>query len=529
MTLTVSQRPALPLTLAATLDAPNWLANPWWPVQHTELREVAGRSLSALHHALCTAPRHLAPILRQIAPSAANWAAALDEAALLASRSRGQHLTGEANLLQRSLFDGEARTSFLKQVQPKANPPMRRLEAELRHLARTLSWSRSGTWLRHLLRPKILAVAHNPLLVATARQSAYGVSFCHADFVVETARVTRPKVATERAREAAAHLSAVLGTRDLPDEIEVARQFLLHDLLQVLAELAETDLAVLAEEKLADEIWTGTFGKWSSRAIGLTVMGRGGKVVAFDHGGGVGNVCDPDYFQVSEVCGGAHFAASSPMAAEMIRATLLPSDIAPDRIISGRGDPSFNAVVTKRRPICLRPRVVYATTIFRGHRQYRPALLPDPLYLYWQKQVLQCLATSDFEAVFQPHPEGFLTDGKHPLSGMLRTSSDPFESNLGNADCFVFDYAHTTTFWKALCSDSAVILLDLGTNALGSAMRKMIEARGRIIRVDFDEDGIPKLDAEELQDAIAGAEPGDPTPFRALISAQPEDWAWPSL
>lgn len=521
MTAGLKQRPALPLTLSAALDARDWLANPWWPTRQRDLRDVVKRSLPEFHAALQAAPPDLAPILRLIAPAAASWSAALDSAAFLVSHSRSLRLAGEASLLQRSLLDVEAQRLFLQQAEMYRNPPMRRLEAELRHLARTLSWSRPSQVMANTIRPRIMAVTHNSLLMATARNSTSGVGFRQGDFLLDRARNLRPAVATDVAQQAAEYCVSATGPRDFPDDIEHNRISLLLGLMRNLAQLAESDLASLRDERLPDEIWTGTFGKWSSRAVGLTVLERGGKVVSFDHGGSVATANTPARFQIVEICGGAHFSVCSPMAADITRTALLPPDVSSTRIIAGPGDPSFKSVALPARPMQSKRRVVYATTIYRGDRQFHWALLPDPVYLHWQRQVLLSLKRMPIDPLFKPHPEGLLTGQANPLADIVPTSTRPFESHLADAHCLVFDYPNSTTFWKAMCSNCAVVFLDLGVGFLTSATRQMVSDRARVLQVYYDAYGMPNLNQEEFHDAIMNTRPGDPGPFRALLCAEP--------
>lgn len=520
MMVQISSRPPLPLTLKAAMTESRWQETPWWPISQSQLRVECGQSLRCVRDAVRTVPSELEAIVQLIAPLAANWSAALTNAAIMLRDSRRYETLGLSDL-QRGLFDEEARRSFLSSLQPKSIPPIGRYEAGLRHVVRTLSWSTPLNVLRNLFAPRVLAVSHNSLMVRMARQSNSGVAFRHARICLDESLAKQHQFRTELAYEAAHSVAKALAVPEgLHGKLEEGYRSFLMGILVHFALRAERDLKALDAIPFPAEVWTGSFGSWLPRAIGLTVLRRGGNVLAFDHGGGVGNVCDADYFEVMEVCGGASFVASSPVAADMIRKTLLRPEIPHSRVIAGVGDPAFCQVPKKKPAVTGRRRVVYSTTIFHGDRQFHPAMLPDPVYLHWQRQVLDALADMPVAATFKPAPEGLLRGEKHPLEGIVPTSDALFEKHLANGDVFIFDYAHTTTFWKALCSGSAVILLDMGVNALSPSMRAMVERRAEIINVKFANDGMPYLDKELFKDTIMTVGSADPGPFRELICAE---------
>ena len=335
----------------------------------------------------------------------------------------------------------------------------------LRNIFRTASWSSPKTFLENVFSSEITALTHNPLLVETAKHYRKAVSFQHGDIFLQKALVRFQNRTSQAAAEVASILSkALIETEGLPEELTSKHKTLFFDMVYSFASRAERDLFVLGKEMLPQHVWTGTFGKWSSRAIGLAVMSNGGSVTAFDHGGGVGNVYDVDHFR-QEVSAGASFLASSPRAAQLIREELVGPDVSSDQILCGSGDPSFKKFTQKLRKRNVRSKTaVYSTTIFRGHRQFSPALLPDPIYLIWQKKVLSCLGAMPVHSLFKPAPEGLLVNQPHPLGNSFNTSYKPFEEHMEDCDIFIFDYA-PTTFWKS-CSDYGCPLILLMRLAL---------------------------------------------------------------
>jgi hypothetical protein len=520
-------RVPLPLTLDAALTATDWQKNPYWPVRQSELRLRDERLLRAMQQGFSRLDPDFGNIVRLVTPTVRTWYMVFVEAALMARDTRRYDVIGNHEAM-RSLYDDELRQQFIAGIAPKALPPMGYFESAFRNFARTLSWSSADNVARNCFHPEIMVVSHNSLLVETARRTRRGIAFRHADVLLNRARQRNSGNVTDKARIAAEWLLDLLiaETVGLPEDIVCRLHVTLKSLLMALAARSERDLSIAETLSWPQEIWMGTFNKWQSRVIGLVVLKRGGKVCTFDHGGGVGNLFSPDFFQTHELGGGNHFVATSPLAADMIRKTLLGAEIPSSRILEGLGDPYFRAVPKQTYRKNKTPRLIYVPTIFRGYRNFG-MFLPDPVYLHWQRQVLYALAGMPVASLFKPAPEGLLRGRANPLAGIIPHSYELFEKHLSDADVFLFDCAHTTTLWKALCTNSAVILLDLGISLLGSEMRALLEKRARIILVSFSEEGMPILDVAALRDAVLSARPGDPEPFRALCAGEGTEREWP--
>lgn len=523
--MSFAKRPAVPLTLEQASLSPEWLNEPWWPLSQQKLRKHCVRPLRNISRISKDADKELLPIINLISPAVAHWGGALIEASLMCQKGNFSGTT----VLHQGLFDKEKQNYFLSSIAPKENKRMGFLETQVRQLLRTSSWSNIDTLIPNLIFPKITAFAHNPLVVEMAGGSEFSVGFQHGDTFLNSALKQGKLQSFQRAKAVTELLlDEMEETEEFSDELASKHKLFFREIIYLFAKRAENDLAALSNVRLPEKIWTGTFLKWSSRALGLATMLNGGSAVSFDHGGGVGNVADSDFFQ-SEISGGASFVACSPMAASMIRNTLLDIHHSPNQIFAGSGDPTFKKIKNRQR---IRrksdQKVVYATTVFRGNRQYAPALLPDPVYLIWQRQVLSALKKMPGEVIFKPAPEGFLKAQAHPLAVDFNTSYEPFEIYLDDADIFVFDYVHSTTFWKALCSERPVILFDLGVNALNPFIKNELEKNIKIIEVIFGNDGIPKINREQFFEALAVMEPRDPSFFRELICAEESGSRWPS-
>ncbi len=113
------------------------------------------------------------------------------------------------------------------------------------------------------------------------------------------------------------------------------------------------------------------------------------------------------------------------------------------------GESQFNTSRLKRPNG--RRRVIYASGKLRGLRQTVPAQLPDLVYLDWQMRLVERLNELPIELICKPHPEGITAGEAHPLTNIGDVRSGRFEDLIPEADVFVLDVPHSTTFfWSAL-------------------------------------------------------------------------------
>src|SRR5690606_8840568 len=202
------------------------------------------------------------PLLQLMAPPASTWAAALTDSAILLRDSAGYQTVGASDL-QLALRDSAARDHFLRELRPKANPPMGRIEAGVRHLARTVSWSTPRNAVLNFVKPRAVAAAHNALLVSMARGSKCGVRFRHADQWLNDALKTGSPALAGLAKQAAELLANALPPPEgLSEALAVAYRQCLLGIFDVFAQRAERDLSALSAFSMPEEIWTGSFGQW---------------------------------------------------------------------------------------------------------------------------------------------------------------------------------------------------------------------------------------------------------------------------
>lgn len=509
---------SVPFSIAG-LKGEAWRSSFEWPVAYPELRNELLHPTRNLMTAIREHKGHVRNVMALGLSRLPNLACALLEVVRTceAAQASGIRLTGADEVQQWLSGESDGLLAGLYRNATALSVPE---WMEARRIARLLTWNPLHRLIKAALSPHAVMITHNPLAVRHARMSAGAVGMRHADAVLARAR-EKASVRGSLDWTALAECVArrlVTGSNCSPQSISLVVRELTRLARQNL-EQANFDLQALAGTKLPRWVWSGTAGGWSSRAIGLAVLGQGGDVTRFDHGGSVCLVDDPDFLDLSELCASSEFVCTTDAMAQICRSDILPSIQGSScRVTGGAGDPSFAVTVGKavRRS---RPNVLYATTVFRGLRQYHYGLLPDPVYLDWQLRILRVLSRQDARVMFKPHPEGLLkTLADHPASAGYPVASRPFESYIDEADIFVFDYAHTTTFWKALCTGKPVILLDLGNNALSPRMRIMLrECNVRVIAASYNDSGLPFVNEESLADALRNAAGVDCRPFRQLF------------
>lgn len=392
----------------------------------------------------------------------------------------------------------------------------------LRRIVRTASWT---PWVRlpaTLLAPEAVAVTHNAMLREAAAQGSQRVAFRHCDALFQGARAP--------SRNAPADLidavtQALCDEPTLTDAMRLRLRALAQPKLAQYLDQAATDLAAMANLRgLPRTLWSGSGGNYMARAIGLEVMRRGGRVLRFDHGGSTGMIATPDPLTLRETSVSSEFVVASDAVATLCRAQDAARPIPglhQAKIRAGSGEPHLRGAVTlPPRTFGARPKVVYATGALYGFRQLIPPVLHDPIYLDWQLRVAEALKGLPITLLLKPHPEGIFRGKRHPLADVGPTTTDRFETVMADHDVFVFDFALSTAFWTAVCSDRPIVFLDLDLAPFDPAIRATLERRCRIVPALWGPDNIPRVSHESLGQAISDAArtKPDPTEFRRLLA-----------
>ena len=373
---------------------------------------------------------------------------------------------------------------------PAADRPLRRV-------ARIASWTPWHRLPRAIAAPWATAVTHNPLLRSTASGNGHAIGFRHGDGWL--ASIRSELAAASESRPMGDDIASLLAKVGLPPVIEERLAKLIARRAAPMLRVAQADLQALKKAPLPQRLWSGSGGYYAARALGLEVLRRGGEVVRFDHGGSTAPIEDPGGLALIELSVSSELVLPTDELTRYAHSQVLPGFNCAIR--GGRGDTTFRSRARRNAPT-QRPKVVYAPTVVRGFRKASPPNIADQVYLDWQADVAQALATLPVDLILRPHPEGLFRGRPHPLAAIAPLSPHPFETLLAEADVLVFDCAASTTFWEAVCSDRKVIYLDLGTARFVPGLAETLRRRLRIVDVRFDANRRPIADRDVLADAI---------------------------
>lgn len=393
----------------------------------------------------------------------------------------------------------------------------------LRNSLVTRRWCSDWRLPSTMLAPQAVAIAENELLAAEARRSPRRVAFRHAGAILlgTRGRQTPQRTASSTATVEAL-LQAFVSATSLHSDIAERLASLLRAAIAPLAEIAQAELAALAASlRLPDELWAGTAGNFASRLLGISVHERGGKVVRFDHGGTVGMTVQPEALVATELWPVSQYVFPTPALADNVRTSgvgrLLPKSAKPE-LVGAAGDPVF-AVPPLPRATGSRRRVVYCPSLLFGFRRHSHATVSDAIALDWNLRVAEALARLDIDLLCKPHPEGILRGQPHPIEAISATSYRPFEEEMAAAAVFVFDRVASTAFWKALCTDRPVVVLQHTPPDLHPNVEAAMRARCTFVKVSFDDRNRPQFDRREMEQAVRDAPRSvDCTAVRALLA-----------
>ena len=402
---------------------------------------------------------------------------------------------------------------------PAARLPIRR------HAQVTRWWTPVWRVPSHLMRPDIVAISENSLLVSSAQSSNARIGFRHGGNIL---RRVRGGYSGVRHQVDVMSLADTFVRRilEIPGLIEPIRSRLRDVLMTHVStcfEFAAKDLAALARyPRLPNAIWSGTGGTYAGRAIGLEVLKRGGTVVRFDHGGTVPMIDAPAIVSFIELSVSSKFVVATNALASTLRFTKPNGPTASWHVseIDGEiGDPSMRGLALDApRRGAQRRRVLYVPMFLRGFSKHALYPFTDPVYLDWQLRLADVLLQMPVDLLCKPHPDGVLKDRRHPLSLVAKCSNASFESEMADADVFVFDRCTSTTFWRAVCTNRPVILVRLGPPGFNEPASMVLERRCKILEVTYDENNLPHVDTNELREAVLGGpDRTDPSEIRELI------------
>jgi hypothetical protein len=399
--------------------------------------------------------------------------------------------------------------------------------AVLRRMRITSRWASIWKVPANILWPQVSVGSINELLFEMAAKESRRVDYIFPETIYDaTKRSDLNADGLDAMQDLAGRLAAVFSDiDDLDSDFRSRLSHLIETVIvDTLIKAAIDNAAIKKVKRLPNEFWTGTGGGYLGRVIGMEVLHRGGKVVRFGHGGSAGTTDAIEAFVATELLVSSCFIAQSKEIGGLMTQSLDEAGLKnkpPTEIAWADGDPAIRDIqITPVRAGRGRPRVMYAPTLLcHEYQQYAPPLLPNPIYLDWQLRLAGVLEGLPIDFVCKPHPEGHFANRRNPLETVAPTSYEPFEAIWGETDILIFDWCQSTTFWKAVCSDRKVIVMDVGMTNFTPAVRPMIERRCEVLAVEFDERNRPLVPLEALTDAVSTAHhSNDPGEFLELFT-----------
>lgn len=522
---TLVQPHVVPFDIDATRRMDNWRANLSWPLAMAPLQDALTSRQRAFLESIGPLTEKDGRFIALLAAGRClSSVSALLEAALLvqAERTTGLHVVGGPAELEWLRGVGEVPPMTAQRL---GQPGDRTIAMFARRIARTASWTPWWRLPMTMLQPDAVAITHNAMLREAAAENGRRVAFRHGEVLFHA--MTRRATGTAGAPAGLAEMltTTLCAEPALTETMRARLAALVRPKLGRYLDQAAADLAAIARApRLPMRLWSGSGGNYAARALGIEVMRRGGETVRYDHGGSTGMIDGPDSLSLRETTVSTRFVVPTEAVAQLCRAQDVARPVCgfpPAEISHGTGDPHMRgAARLAPRPNGARPRVIYATGALYGFRQLIPPVLHDPVYLDWQLRVAEALGALPVDVLLKPHPEGIFRGQRHPLAYAGTVTSERFEAVMASADIFVFDFALSTAFWTALCSDRPVVLLDLGLAPFHPTIREELERRCRIVTAHWDIHNIPRVEREELGQAISDAARSrpDPTRFRQLIA-----------
>ena len=520
------QPQSIPLDIAGVEADPHWRDNLAWPVPPLSLGEMYRNVLSnylALIRGLSGEEQRIA--ILAMAP-AIGVAATAFEFALYTSNETA---SGLRVACQDPTFDFLAGKSAQIPA-PQTNGAAGKITAPRLPIRRNMQvtswWTPWTRMVPTMLRPDAIAVGENELLIATARSSSVKVGFKHGGLFLRAARKHKAPPKNGLTALASKIIRALAKCVEVEEEIWGRVETLLALNYLPLLERVSSDLNGLRRaSRLPKNVWSGTAGNYSTRAIGLEVMRREGTVTRFEHGGTNGMMDYPEVLAFLELFATTELVLPSERMAANVRssgaAELMPKTepiqivSQPEAISPPKIDPAKPAEHGRRR-------VVYCPTLLLGFRRHAFSILPDPLSLDWTLRITEALLAMPIDLLCKPHPEGVFQGRAHPVAKMAETSYRRFEDEIEGADLFVFDRCHSTAFWTALNTDRPVVYLEATPPPLHPGIKDAMERRCRILHASYDDRNRPQIDPVAFRNAVVGGDSKvDPAEAQEILLGWP--------
>mgnify|MGYP006195892725 CR=1 FL=1 len=150
-------------------------------------------------------------------------------------------------------------------------------------------------------------------------------------------------------------------------------------------------------------------------------------------------------------------------------------------------------------------KIFLLSTLYDRDRGRIFAFYPDLVYVDWQARLISKLREWGYEVYFKPHPESQTPPPAKFAELGAKIIQSRFEDVMDEADLFLFDYTHTSTFMPALQSNTPLMLIDfVGLTWYKDAYR-LAQQRCAIIEGGFDEHNRVKVNWNMVKEGFGQA------------------------
>ncbi len=408
-------------------------------------------------------------------------------------------------------------------IDPKIKLPF------LRRIVRTLSWTKWWKLPLTIIKPDVIAVGHNEVLVRKAQLSKKRVYFYQYFNIIDKAnklykKQPLPDYYDELCEDIYKLLidETKLETKCKKRLKELACDFINQSIKRDFHALE----ALYQYQKLPKNIWIGTGGGYSFRLLALATLYKKGNAVGFSHSTTPILIFSKENNQLQELAVVSEFVGISPKAKEII-SKLCTKNINPN-ISFIDGCPFFKNQFHKTKKIInkkkQKPTIIYISSPVYDLNK-NPIFSNAMVYLDWQLRLTAMLDKMNINLICQPHPEGIFKDKNltHPLLEKYSIPKCRFEKVMQHADIFLIDCIYSTAVGHMFISNKPIVRISLldSSNSYGvrEDIRPMVDKRCRNIKAWFDDDNLLYVDKKELEYALTNnwQEKVDSTEFRELL------------
>jgi len=265
------------------------------------------------------------------------------------------------------------------------------------------------------------------------------------------------------------------------------------------------------QDNIPSQLWTGTGGHVWDTMLRCEVKRRGGKVIAFDHGGGTSHLNHPEKGWV-EMWSCDEFVTYNQTQVKNTKRYLPAWPILDEKSpkISSvksaaleRGNEFSNSKNVQKHPIkkaCLLS-TIYSIEDGRGF-----PLFPYIPYIDWQSRLMCSVKGLGYDISFKPHPDSRFSPPGYKKQLDINVIDRNFEDIKDDYDLYIFDLTNTSVFQPALKSNKPVLVVNFEQMKWDAEGKRMIKNRCGYLKGWHDESNRMQIDWDNLEASINSAQ-----------------------